>query len=393
MLTRGPAVTTLINVARDNDAVVRCVVLPYPAWGHVNPARVLVRELVSGGDEVLVVTPPRFAGGFRAGGARVRYPAATPDVHVAGSVTVRSALRAVKGAVRRLFAVVAVVAATPRRGVDVILVDALWGLPTWVFRGTRVAVLSTTYAVTTTMSARWSRHGLARPVVPGWWRPYARRITGAGLVLVNAQPALQPSPADLPPGVRLVGPLLDPPGHRPDDPVIRWLAGRDGPVLFVSPGTVFAREPAFYRRVVRAFTDTDWSVVIATGTPPPALGPLPDNVTVRSRVPQTAVLDRADVFLTHAGMNSAQEAIRARVPMIVAPRARDQWFIARRLVESGVAVTLPHPATGPRGLREAATRLAGDHAVRDRLRRWDTPGCPQRTAARLLREFGHPGSR
>lgn len=76
--------------------------------------------------------------------------------------------------------------------------------------------------------------------------------------------------------------------------------------------------------------------------------------------------------------------------MIVAPRARDQWFIARRLIELRVALALPPVATGPEGLRSVVEYVAADRAMRDRMRSWSSTVAamtPATSAADRLRMY------
>lgn len=380
------------------SAMTRFLIVSYPALGHVNPTLAIARELVAAGEEVTVVTSASFARRFRAAGALVLTPRVAPDVYVAETLTPRSAGRMITGLARRMIVEIVSTLLVARLRADLVLVDAMWEWPARVagWCGARVALLSTTYAVTEGMPWRWTRHGRAfsGPLTRlHRHRPQVRRINHAGLVLVNSLPELQPAVDTLPARLALVGPLLGDQDGEDDDQLGRWLDSRRGRVLFVSAGTVFARGAAFFRRVIAAFAeaDGDWSVVIATGhLDPREVGEPPANVVVRRRVPQIAVLARADVFLTHAGANSVHEAVRAGVPMIVAPRARDQWFIARRLIELRVALALPPVATGPEGLRSVVEYVAADRAMRDRMRSWSSTVAamtPATSAADRLRMY------
>ena len=83
------------------------------------------------------------------------------------------------------------------------------------------------------------------------------------------------------------------------------------------------------------------TVIVSTGHEEPAdLGPLPANVLARRSVPQLEVLDRAALFVTHGGMNSVNEALRAGVPTLVVPQGADQPLVARRVVELGAGLML-----------------------------------------------------
>ncbi|WP_170067879.1 glycosyltransferase [Lentzea guizhouensis] len=201
-------------------------------------------------------------------------------------------------------------------------------------------------------------------------------------VLVHALPELQPMVSGR---VHVLGPLV-----RRADTVEEASLGRgrvEGKVLLVSPGTVFEREPEFFRTAVEAFGDTDWTVVLSTGAlDPGVLGTLPANVTAYRSVPQLALLRSSTVFLTHAGMNSTVEALSAGVPMVLAPRCREQRATARRLVRMGVGVSLPrwcHPVA----LHDLVERVAADPQMRTALRdlRESLPGNGAEVAAAVLR--------
>ena len=72
-----------------------------------------------------------------------------------------------------------------------------------------------------------------------------------------------------------------------------------------------------------------------------SLGPVPENFLIRPSVPQVEILRRAAAFVTHAGMNSVQEALYHGVPLVMAPQAADQFWISARAREIGAGVVLP----------------------------------------------------
>jgi MGT family glycosyltransferase len=59
---------------------------------------------------------------------------------------------------------------------------------------------------------------------------------------------------------------------------------------------------------------------------------MPSNFMVNSHFPQLEVLKRAEVFITHAGFNSVNEALYFGVPMLALPQVNDQHMVAKRLV-------------------------------------------------------------
>ena len=67
------------------------------------------------------------------------------------------------------------------------------------------------------------------------------------------------------------------------------------------------------------------------------LGEIPDNFLVYQYCQQPQILAMTDVFITHGGINSINEALLINsVPMIVIPQFADQ-FINAKLVESNEA--------------------------------------------------------
>ena len=96
------------------------------------------------------------------------------------------------------------------------------------------------------------------------------------------------------------------------------------PIAYISLGSIIS-DKSFYKKCLRALGGKAISVILNTGkVDPKTLGPIPDNIFAYSFVPQIDVLQHADVFLTHCGMNSVNEAICAGVPVVAMPFMNDQ---------------------------------------------------------------------
>ena len=109
------------------------------------------------------------------------------------------------------------------------------------------------------------------------------------------------------------------------------------PLVYISLGSIISNR-GFCRECIRAFGNRDFSVILNTGKiPPETLGSIPENIRAYSFVPQIEVLGHADVFLTHCGMNSINEALTLGVPMVAMPFLNDQITNAKRLAELGLA--------------------------------------------------------
>jgi MGT family glycosyltransferase len=99
---------------------------------------------------------------------------------------------------------------------------------------------------------------------------------------------------------------------------------------------------------------------------PAALDQLPPNVEVHAWVPQLAILEQADAFLTHAGMGGSGEGLYCGTPMIVAPQAADQFDNADRLTALGVARRVDTATVTAQELSEVLLDLDTDPEVRRR---------------------------
>jgi MGT family glycosyltransferase len=162
--------------------------------------------------------------------------------------------------------------------------------------------------------------------------------------------------------VTFVGPCL---GDRADQGRWERPAGA-GKVLLVSLGSAYTRQPAFYRECLAAFGELPgWHVVLQIGkyVGPGELGRVPANVEVHRWVPQLAILEQADAFVTHAGMGSSGEGLYCGLPMIAVPQGAEQPMNADRLVELGVARRVDTADATAEVLRTALLDLTTDEAV------------------------------
>ncbi|MEU8702880.1 macrolide family glycosyltransferase [Streptomyces sp. NPDC048680] len=175
--------------------------------------------------------------------------------------------------------------------------------------------------------------------------------------------AMQPHAEDVDTDtVTFVGPCFG--GRSGEQP---WTRPADAAnVLLVSLGSAYTNRPDFYRRCLAAYGELPgWHVVLQIGrhTDPQELGDIPPNVEVHSWVPQLAILEQADAFVTHAGMGGSAEGLFTGVPMIAVPQGAEQFMNADRLVELGVARRIDTEDATAEALRTALTELVDDPAV------------------------------
>ena len=123
---------------------------------------------------------------------------------------------------------------------------------------------------------------------------------------------------------------------------------KERPLVYISMGTVINDRPDFYGKCIEALRGENADVIISCGNAADsgAFGVLPDNIKIYSYVDQLEVLSKADVFITHCGMNSVSESLYMAVPMILYPQTGEQRAVARRTVEIGAGVMLTDDSAG-----------------------------------------------
>jgi MGT family glycosyltransferase len=350
-----------------------------PAPGHVNPSLEIIRELVSRGHRVTYANDPAWAETVRGVGAElVPYESTLPFHQVESwdgdaidalrlflddAIAMLPQLRAAYDADRPdLF--LYDIAGAPAR-----ILGAQWGIPAVQLSPTYVAwegyeddMRESTDAMKADPRGaemyRVEREWLAangQPPVEGWMGRPER-----SLVLVPR--ALQPNADRVGSQYTFVGPCLAP---RPEQGEWTRPVGAEK-VLLVSLGSAFTDHPDFYRRCVTAFGDLPgWHVVLQIGrhVDPAVLGDVPASVEVHSWVPQLAILEQADAFLTHAGMGGSVEGLWTGTPMIAAPQAVDQFANADALVAAGAARRVDSESVSAVDLRAALLELTGSPEV------------------------------
>lgn len=112
--------------------------------------------------------------------------------------------------------------------------------------------------------------------------------------------------------------------------------------VYISLGTVNNLKADFYRNCMKALGNTDLDVILSIGEiiDPKDLGVIPNNFAVAHVVNQIEVLQKADVFLTHCGMNSVNEALYYGVPLVLYPQTPEQSGVAFRVKELGAGMYL-----------------------------------------------------
>ncbi|MEC1737461.1 glycosyltransferase [Bacillus mojavensis] len=192
-----------------------------------------------------------------------------------------------------------------------------------------------------------------------------------------------------------VGPSL---GKRTEQESLEIEKG-DGPLMLISLGTAFNAWPEFYKMCIEAFRNSSWQVIMSVGKTidPESLDEIPANFTIRQSVPQLEVLAKADLFISHGGMNSTMEAMNAGVPLVVIPQMYEQELTAKRVDELGLGIYLQKEEVTVSRLQEAVQAVSGDQEVLSRVKNMQKDvkeaGGAERAAAEIeafIKKFAVP---
>ena len=136
--------------------------------------------------------------------------------------------------------------------------------------------------------------------------------------------------------------------------------------LYISLGTMYADKPKFYRIFIEAFANQDIPVVISLGNQldRKLLPPIPGNFVAEPYVPQLEILPRAELFISHGGMNSTMESLYFGVPLIVIPHTNEQKLTAIRVRELELGVALDQGSFTAESLRSAVSRIRNNPDIK-----------------------------
>lgn len=348
-----------------------------PATGHVNPTLPLLRALVQRGDRVIFFDTRAFENKVRATGAEFRaidlgYDfVPRPDVLApfkAAALILEQAARVIPQCLDE----------TRALRPDLILYDSMcpWGSHiAQLLKMPAVTFASIMYAGLENFLA-WPRHtkltgGMLRHpfyVAYGMAKYQARALqlwqkyrvhsptfmnffgNPGAMTLLATSRYFQLGGEKFGASFKFIGPLIAP---RSDAEPLPPAWFNHEPLVYISLGTLFNHRADFFRTCVDAFRDAPYRVLIALGNRVQVdeLGPLPAHILARAYVPQLDVLPRASVFITHAGMNSVSEAAWFGVPMVLAPQAGDQDFIAYQTARLGAGAPIDSYRVTPPELR------------------------------------------
>ena len=143
-------------------------------------------------------------------------------------------------------------------------------------------------------------------------------------------------------------------------PVTQTIEKTREKLIYISMGTVNNNLLSFYKTCLSAFENTPYQVILSVGNLVSLneFGKLPEQISVFSHVDQIAVLKKADIFISHCGMNSVNESLYFGVPLIMLPQTSEQSGVAERVSQLGAGIRLHKPDAD--AIRNAVEKIFAD---------------------------------
>lgn len=185
------------------------------------------------------------------------------------------------------------------------------------------------------------------------------------LAQISQQPAELEFPRqNLPQFFHFTGPYHSPIGREVPAFPFDKLNGK--PLIYASLGTIQNRLLPVFKTIAEACNDLDAQLIISLGgsASPEVLQGLPGNPLVVGYAPQLELLQKANLTITHAGMNTTLESLNNGVPMVAIPITNDQPGVAARIAWAGCGEVVPLKRVNVTRLRTAIQKVLTEDSYR-----------------------------
>jgi len=173
------------------------------------------------------------------------------------------------------------------------------------------------------------------------------------------------------PAFHYAGPFHDHDGR--ETVVFPWERLTGEPLIYASMGTLVNGLIDVFRTIMKAAAAIQGrQLVLSIGRNIQIndIGPIPASAIVVSNAPQIELLKRAELCITHAGINTTLESLALGVPVVAIPVGFDQPGIGARIVYHGVGKSIPVASMNKEGLSGAIREVLGNPSYRDAARRF-----------------------
>ena len=354
-----------------------------PAHGHTNPTLPVVKELVRRGEDVIYYSSPEFKDQVLSTGAIFQdyrnnqdndfIQQTGKDIALLYYFLVKTTQNILDTLLRDVH----------RINPDYILHDAIcpWGryvaaicnlpavtsVPTFVLNP-RVVNLQKTLDFFRRSPLQSIRYILAaRNIQKELQKKYGIQPRGFVQTMMNEEDLnivytstrMQPDAGRLDPAkYKFVGPSI---AERCKDPDTTDYSKLKHPLIYVSMGTIW-KDSFMVEDLVETLLDFNGTLVVS-GTAETQKFEHSENVIIKSHINQLEVLKYCDVFITHGGMNSVNEALYWGVPMYLHPFQVEQDIVVDRVVELQCGLRIKQ--FKPENVRQGVQKLLEDRRFRD----------------------------
>ena len=176
-------------------------------------------------------------------------------------------------------------------------------------------------------------------------------------IISQQPPSFEFPRQELPDYFHFVGPLVNN-SARAEIP-FPWDKLTDKPLIYASLGTIQNQILWVFIQIAYACLGMDVQLVISLGgaSEPEALGYVPGTPIVVKAAPQLALLERASLCITHAGLNTTLESLSNGVPMVAIPITNDQPAVAARIAYTKTGEVVPLNSCNVDSLKAAITKV------------------------------------
>jgi len=115
----------------------------------------------------------------------------------------------------------------------------------------------------------------------------------------------------------------------------------DGPLIYVSFGSLGAGDTELLKRVIAAIGNSPYRALVNVGGYKDEYSSVPPNVIIDSWFPQPSVIPLVDAVIHHGGNNSFTECLFFAKPAIIMPYVWDGHDNATRVQETGHGFKMP----------------------------------------------------
>jgi MGT family glycosyltransferase len=144
------------------------------------------------------------------------------------------------------------------------------------------------------------------------------------------------------------------------------LSDDEQPLVYLSLGSLGSADVELMEKLVAELSDAPYRVIVSKG-PQADQFELAGNMAGGEFLPQTEILPKVDLVITHGGNNTVTESLYFGKPMVVLPIFWDQHDNAQRIAETGFGVRLDTYRHSSAELTVAIERLLSDDRLAGRL--------------------------